>query len=181
MRRGLSVICVIAAGFGLSASAIGAEAPPPELALAPLEVAPGDLGAARSDGRMLLTSASKGKELLLLDVASGTLTRYLEASGSRWGDPQVLADDHGGFEQVFNLAANGSAVALLSPRRLTVFDRDGSLIAWSSAYLLASDIEAKGSGWALALRNMPVPGPGGFVGQEALADYQDRHPRHRLG
>lgn len=59
-----------------------------------LEVAPGELGAVRSEKGLLIASASKGREIFLFDKSTGQLRVYLE-SGDLWRKAATLSDLHG--------------------------------------------------------------------------------------
>ncbi len=132
----------------------------PQLATATLERAPGELGALRSSGSVVLSAGAKGKEILVFDGGSGELASYLE-TGASWAKPVKLRDRQGtAFSPViFRFRASGDRIAFAAPQGVDLFRRDtGEHVAGTADLHHAADIEAMpGGGWAINLMWLPIP------------------------
>jgi hypothetical protein len=160
--------------------ALLAPASPPAPALRPLpaalvELAPGELGDARSKSRLVLAASPSGKIIYLLDD-SGKLTAYLE-SGAGAGEAVALqAEGFSISDKPFWFAVSASEVAVATPVDVNVFKLDGTWKAQKRALFMAGSIAALPSGdWGLGLLQSPQ-GPHFSPGEEVSApDAQGRY------
>jgi hypothetical protein len=139
-----------------------------------LEVAPGELGKARSRDQLLLAGSPSGKILYLLD-GSGRLTAYLE-NGANSGEVVTLhAQGFSISDKPFWFAVSSSEVAVATPLDVTAFRLDGTWIAERRALFMAGSIAALPSGdWGLGLMQSPQ-GPHFSPAEEVSLDAQGRY------
>ncbi len=139
------------------AGAVGGRA---RLAAATLEIAPGELGEARSKGSLFVLTDAKGKEVLLFDSATGELRSYLE-TGAAWGKPVRLVETDGEpfAPQAFRVQLDGDQVAFAWPLGVALFKREtGELAAEDRSLDYAADVEAMpGGGWVIDRTRPPIP------------------------
>jgi hypothetical protein len=130
------------------------------LAAETLQIAPGELGSARSGGSLFVLTDAKGKEVLLFDSATGELTSYLE-TGEGWGKPTRLVEHNGEpfAPQAFRVQVDGDQVAFAWPLGVALFKREtGELTAEDRSLDYAADVEAMpGGGWVVDRTRPPIP------------------------
>jgi hypothetical protein len=130
------------------------------LVAATLQIAPGELGSARSKDALFVLTDAKGKEVLLFDSATGELTSYLE-SGAGWGKPVRLTGRGGEpyAPKAFRMEIDGDQVAVAWPRGVALFKREtGELEEEDKTLNYAADVEAMpGGGWVVDRTRPPIP------------------------
>ena len=125
-----------------------------------LQIAPGELGSARSKGTLFVLTDAKGKEVLLFDSATSALASYLE-TGEAWGKPVRLRERNGEpfSPQAFRIGVGGGQIAFAWPLGVALFKREtGELDAEDKTLDYAADVEAMpGGGWVVDRTRPPIP------------------------